>query len=261
VPTRIGYTFERCQQERGIDYAELTLDWQADPAIWNRFQYVHTYLHTVWLQVPSQKELLWKGLSKGCRGAIRKAESDGVEVEEVFDRTFFEIYLDMAEDVYSRYRRPPSFALEFYQALWDALRPCGTIRVLAARRKQEVVAAAIFLMHREVRRAYYMDGVSYLRHRQLYASNLIQWTMLQELLQSGYEAYDMVGADHAGIRRFKLSFGGLLRAHDYVYRARTPWARIAREGYRVTAPIGRFVKYYLAHGYKNSGKIPTRHGS
>lgn len=242
--------FERWQQGQAIDYTELTLDWEADRAIWDRFHYVRMHRQTVWLQLPSKEELLWKAMTKSCRWAIRKAESQGVDVEEVSERQFFETYADMAADVYSKSHRPPPMAPSTFEAAWDALHPPKLLKVLAARRKQELVAAAIFLLHPEAGRAYYMDGVSYSRHRQLCANNLIQWRMLQYLICNGFAVYDMVGEGHEGVRQFKLSFGGSLRVHDYVFKARTRWARLAREGYRLLAPAGRFLKYHLGPIHK-----------
>lgn len=243
--------FEEWQKERGIHYAELQLEREADPAVWKRFQYVQSPRRTVCLQLPPTGEMLWLGLASSCRRAIRKAESQGVEVAEVSDRQFLETYMDMSADVYAKTRRPPPISLSGYRAIWDALCSGKLLRVLAARRKHEVLAAAMFVLHPELGRAYYLDGVSYARHQEFRPNNLIHWTLLQQLSREGFAQYDMLGADGGGIERFKLSFGGSLRPHDYVFKARTPLARLARRGYQWLAPAGRFLKYHLGSRQKN----------
>jgi glycosyltransferase involved in cell wall biosynthesis len=232
------------KQER-IDYAEMALDRELDPQTWSRLKYELAKRQSVWMSIPSDKDALWRGLEKRCRGAVRKAESSGVRVQEISDGKFFENYLDMAADVYSKSHRPPPFTLAFYEGLWEMWHEKGIMKVLAAFREGQLLAAAVFLLDRAAGRAYYLDGASYLRFHELNANTLIQWVFLQELVREGFKLYDMLGADQEGIRRFKLSFGGTLRSYDYVFQSRSAASRVAREGYRFLAPAARYLKYRL----------------
>ena len=238
------------RQER-VDYSELSLDIEMEPALWCALKYGVTPRRTVLLQLPSDSASMWGVLTKRCRGAIRKAQSSRVSVIDVKEKSFCSSFLEMSADVYRKSHRKPPLSLTFYEGLWDAWHAGGKMKALAAIRDGKLHAAAIFLLDSSSKRAYYFDGASYSQFSEFCANSLIQWSFIEHLLSEGYRLYDMLGAEHEGIRRFKLSFGGILRTYDYAYKAHSRMARLARESYRMLAPSARYIKYQVGRWLGN----------
>ena len=183
---------------------------------------------------------LWRGLSAACRRAVRKAEARGVEIAEAEEAGIVEEYYRMCEEVYRGAGRPPHLSQRFYRLLWERFAGTGTLKVLLAKRGDQLLAGGMFLLHR--RTACYLSGASYREGLSFRPNNLLQWRFIVWAAGRGYRWYDMGGAVVPGITRFKQSFGGALRPYTRLYRADSPLARLGRAAYRRIIPLWRWLQ-------------------
>lgn len=235
---------ERWLRQNRIDYAEIASLRHSDGEMWGHYGYRFAPRLTVWMNLPADPRDILKSATKGCRSSVKKAQASGVVVEDLEDLSFLAEYLQMAAEVYRKSHRAPPSGARYYETLWSVLRPLGLLRVKRARLGEKTIAMSMFLVDGKAGRGYYLDGVSLSEYSSLGANNLIQFSFIQEMVAQGFTEYDMLGANHEGIRRFKLSFGGSLRAYDYAYRPCNLTAAIARETYRVLAPKARQVRQH-----------------
>ncbi len=240
LPAAFG-ALESWLEERRIDYAELSVAPTVElPELrgWETVQRM-----TILVDLVNDEQRLWRRLTKECRRHIKRAESSQVSVARVSDIGFFGEYLKMAADVYRKANRNPPLGINYFEGLWNLWNAKGQVRVLAALHNEKPIAAQLFLLDPVRKIAYALDGVSYASANPLCANNLIQWEFLRQLAREGYERYDMLGASIAGIRTFKLSFGGSLAGYTYAYRSRTIMAKVARKYYQQTAAALRSIRF------------------
>ncbi len=97
------------------------------------------------------------------------------------------------------------------------------LKLYQARYQNKILAAALLIYFGQT--ATYLHGASSNEHRQLMPNHLLQWQMIQDAQEAGYEWYDFWGISQtnphwAGISRFKRGFGGkivsLTSSWDYV---------------------------------------------
>jgi len=129
--------------------------------------------------------------SQTARRNIRKAQAGGVVVEPV-DATAANLAtmyeLMAATEARARYGlRPRPYFLDY----WAAQAAAGQAQLLFARHEGEVLAG-IFVTYLG-RRAWYKDGGSFDRKRELNASYLLQWETMRWLMARGTVSYDLVG--------------------------------------------------------------------
>jgi len=246
--------FDAWVQREHVDYSEL----RTAGALPHLSGWETETLFTVILELPRDVESLVKNLSPTCRTAIRKAQKEKVEVCEITQEQFFlEDYSTMADDVYRRWHRRPPKTPAYFTGLFRLWHESGRVRVLSAKRSGLVIAAAVFLLNPETKTAYYLDGVSHTSTNQLRPNNAIQWEMLQYLVQAKYRRYDMLGGSVAGIRRFKLTFGGRLVPYSHAFRSRNLWVKLARLCYRPSLAVLRKTLYVIGNTFSKKRSITS----
>lgn len=189
---------------------------------------------------PGEAELL-RAMNRKCRNEVRQAVVRGAVVEEVdaSQRQWIETYYQMSVEMYRRQRRPPAISKRFFENVSAILGASGKMRVLFAKYESQVVAAAIFLIHRNV--LYAWDAVSARAYSHLRANNLIYWTIIRSAHAIGLETFDMLGANIPTVARFKEGFGGSLVAYDSFLRSKGWLARAGESGYRFFVPAMRWL--------------------
>lgn len=97
------------------------------------------------------------------------------------------------------------------------------LKLYQAKYQDQILASALMVYFGHT--ATYLHGASGNQYRQLMPNHLLQWQMIQDAQQAGYQLYDFWGISQtnpqwAGISRFKQGFGGqvisFLGAWDYV---------------------------------------------
>ncbi len=173
-------------------------------------------------------EDIFAGFKQKGRYNVRKAVKHGVKVRKSTAAKDLDIFYTLLEDTAKRqgitYREKwyyEQFRKHLMQEHDDA---CFFI----ASHGGEPVAATLCTFFGE--EAIYLYGGSVAADRNLYASYLCQWAGMEEAKRRGCSFYNLTGIAAtddpndawAGLRQFKLKFGGgqtgLVGARDYVYR-------------------------------------------
>lgn len=146
---------------------------------------------TIFVDLRSDEDAIAAGFSQSARRNIRKAEAAGVAVEavaltEANLQTMFELM--QATEARAKYGLRPR---EYFLDYWRAQIKAGQAQMFFARHEHEVLAG-IFVTA-VGRRAWYKDGGSFDKKRELQASYLLQWEVMRRLKAHGIAQYDMVG--------------------------------------------------------------------
>jgi hypothetical protein len=195
---------------------------------------------------------LWVNLDPNCRGSIRKAQKSNVEVVEITDKEFIEIFYEMSQETYAKSKRPPPFTKEDYHIIWDILRPHNRLRVWLAKREGQVVAGAIRLCFNN--KLYGWEHVAFPAHYSLRANNLLDWSIIEWGACNGMTQIDVMGANIPSIAQYKKSFGSKLRTYTYASKDTTWLAHLGRQLYlrlmpqfhRLPAPVTTSVVSVLS---------------
>lgn len=185
---------------------------------------------TIMLDISDDLDTIIAGLNQKGRHAIRRAERDGVKVEEVEAtdencQTMFKLYQQTAAGNFNI--RP----YNYYKNFWQRFAGSGMGQMFFAYADDQLISAAYALKFGE--KSTYKDGAS-LRERPVYgASHLLQWRVIEWAKRNGMKVHDLCGSppsdqiknpDHPyfGFGRFKTSFSkeiiDFVGAYDIVVR-------------------------------------------
>lgn len=170
---------------------------------------------TVFVDLSGGEEAVLASFSQSARRNIRKSEAGGVVVQPVEPtpanlHTMFELMRET--EARAHYGLRPE---AYFNDYWSAQIAAGQAQLLFAQHEGEVLAG-IFVTF-VGKRAWYKDGGSFDRKRELNASYLLQWETMRWLMARGITNYDMVGAPNrdeigdashsrAGLYEFKRKF-------------------------------------------------------
>jgi len=157
---------------------------------------------------------VFAGFNQLWRRNVRKSQRAGVVVQQGSDEDlpkFHQVYVETAaRDGFTP--RP----LSYFQGMWTAMRAENDdrIRLYLATYDDTVVAATTWV--RVGSHVWYSYGASTSEHRDVRASNAIQWRMLTDAIDAGATVYDLRGISDTldeddplfGLIRFKLGTGG-----------------------------------------------------
>jgi len=155
-------------------------------------------------------EEIFNGFHSKWRYNIRLASRKGVEIQTGTSKDLPEFY-----QLLKVTSRRDGFAVrsqEYFERMFELLRPRGWMELYLARYQGKLIAAT--LMTTFGRKAVYLYGASDNEHRNLMPNHLIQWTMIEDAHRRGFEIYDFRGIpgtsdpDHPlhGLWRFKSGF-------------------------------------------------------
>jgi Acetyltransferase (GNAT) domain len=131
--------------------------------------------HTFELDLTQDEETLLAGMASSCRRNIRKAEKEGVRVEEASGVEFAKEYYDQLLDVFGKQDRTPPYPLERVQEMIRCLEPTGNLLLLRAVSPDgERIATALWPHRGDF--AYFWGGASWREHQALRPNEAIFWT-------------------------------------------------------------------------------------
>lgn len=227
----------------GADYVELRLPERPAPETLTDRHYTLQELQTYVLSLNRSPQELWMSLERRCRTAIRKAQKNDIQIVEGADKSFLNVYYEMAKDTYRKSRRRPPYSQQEYSAVWDILRAYGRIKVLLASYEGKVIAGALILHFRS--RLYGWERAGFRAYYSLNANNLLDWALIEWGASNGMLEYDMMGANIPSIAGFKKSFGGELRTYTCAYKDVSWQASLGRRLYLWLVPRMRRIQYRL----------------
>ncbi len=169
--------------------------------------------YTFWLDLRQSEAELLANFHPKTRYNLRLAERKGVEVREDNSPAALEVFLDLLFQTTQRQH----FYLHdraYFRRLWRILRPAGWAHLFLAFYQQQPLAAWIIFAYKD--RLFYPYGASSNQQRQLMASNLLCWRVIQYGLRHHYRQFDLWGSPPPdvspenpwyGFYRFKLGYG------------------------------------------------------
>ena len=156
-------------------------------------------------------EDIWGGLNRTARKNVRRAERDGLTVQEVTTAEELAEFYALLRQVYAA-AEVPLADLSLFQAAFELLRPLGLARFLLARSPQGLAGARVVLLYNGVIFDWYAGADRQLRGSR--PNDFLVWRTLEWGARHGYHTFDFGGAGHPdvpyGVRDFKAKFGGRL---------------------------------------------------
>ena len=150
---------------------------------------------------PSEDDI-FANFSKSCRWCVRKAERNGVIVEEADAQGFADEFCSQQVEVYGRHSLALPYGIDRIRALIKHVHPSGKLLLLRARDQDgNCMATGIFPGFHE--RFFFWGGASWRRHQRLLPNEAIQWFAIQYWKRRGIRFYDMGGGG-----AYKRKYGG-----------------------------------------------------
>jgi hypothetical protein len=144
------------------------------------------------LDLGAEEDELLRRMKDACRRAIRKAEREGVTIEEAHDDAFADDYFAQLQDVYAKQSLVPAHGAGRVRELIRRLRPTGRLLLLRAKNPAgECIATAIFpAMNRT---AYFWGGASWRTHQIVRPNEAVFWYAMRYWKARGMTTMDLAG--------------------------------------------------------------------
>ncbi|PIW37188.1 MAG: hypothetical protein COW24_01440 [Candidatus Kerfeldbacteria bacterium CG15_BIG_FIL_POST_REV_8_21_14_020_45_12] len=192
---------------------------------------IHLLAENLWLlDISSPEEEVLKGMRKTMRNLIRRAERDGVRIEQTNTPEAVDIFIDIHQQTVERHKFTP-YKDDYFRAQVEAFRESDVARVFIAWYQDIPISAAIMMYYGDI--GSYHHGASRSDYNKIPASYLLQWEAIKEAKKRNCKTYNFWGVvpenkeksrllkrQHPwiGISRFKRGFGGsqfdILHCHD-----------------------------------------------
>lgn len=147
---------------------------------------------TVFVDIGAGEEDVLASFNQTARRNIRKAEAGGVNVaaEDPSSANLQSMFeLMKATEARAHYGLRPE---AYFRDYWSSQIEAGQAQLLFARHEGEVLAG-VFVTYMG-KRAWYKDGGSFDKMRELQASYLLQWEVMKWCMAQGVTSYDLVGS-------------------------------------------------------------------
>lgn len=205
---------------------------------------IHMHPEHMWfMRVDRPANALLKGMRKGTRYGIRRAEREGVRVTlhtdiKAVEEKFYPLFMETVD----RHHFVP-FSLKYLKEELRIFAENNEACLFIAHYKSKVLAGALVVYHGNS--GFYHQGASTMRMSQLFAPYAVQWAAIQEAKRRGCVWYNFWGIGGEGNPRhpwhgitfFKKGFGGmglrLLHAQDRPLSIRYPFIYAFEQARRV----------------------------
>jgi hypothetical protein len=172
---------------------------------------------TLEIDLTQSETALFNNLTKSCRWTVRKAEKNGVVIEEAQDAQFAAEFSDQLADVFAKQGLVSPFGATRVEAMMRHVHPTGRLLLLRARDPQgHSIATGIFPAVN--RTAFYLGGASWRQYQKLYPNELLQWHAMRHWKNRGIATYNLVGN-----KDFKQKFGGHETSVPMFYQSKYRW--------------------------------------
>lgn len=170
--------------------------------------------YTFQLDLTPSTEDLFAKLSNKTRYNVNLAYKKGVQIVENSTAEGMEEYLKILEETSTRqgfYAHSP----QYFRTMWETLGSSGMLRIFNAVYDNQILVSWIMFIFNGV--LYYPYGASRAIHRDVMASNLMMWEMINFGKNNGCQMFDMWGSlgpepdpkdPWFGFHRFKKGYGG-----------------------------------------------------
>lgn len=201
---------------------------------------------TITLDISGKLDNILTGLPQKGRHAIRRAERDGVTVEEVAvtESNAKKMYKLLSETAKGQFGIR---SYNYYKTFWQTFEKAGFGQLFFAYFDGKVVAGAYAMVFGV--KSTYKDGASVRKRTAYGASHLLQWHVIEWAQSKGARIHDFCGSPpsdeinnpshpHYGVGLFKLSFSkhvsDFIGCYDYVLSASRykAWTKLGERVHR-----------------------------
>ncbi|MCZ6893675.1 MAG: GNAT family N-acetyltransferase [Gammaproteobacteria bacterium] len=150
---------------------------------------------------PSEDDV-FANFTRSCRWSVRKAERNGVIVEEASDIEFADEFCAQQAEVFAAQSLTPTYGIDRVRALIKHVCSTGMLLLLRARDGDgNCMATGIFPgFHQSF---FFWGGASWKKYQRLLPNEAIQWYAIRYWKRRGIRFYDMVGGGE-----YKRKYGG-----------------------------------------------------
>ena len=160
------------------------------------------------VDLTKSEEELWKQVHSKRRNEIRKAQKNGLQVEDIKKHELSKAYGILIE-VYAR-AKLPLMSKAFFQNLLDGSTPNCRLCIYGVYWEQKMIGTMFTLQFKGVIYDFYAGSKPEYYH--LNPNDLIPWIVFMEGKRLGYKYFDFGGAGKPnvpyGVRDYKKKFGG-----------------------------------------------------
>jgi lipid II:glycine glycyltransferase (peptidoglycan interpeptide bridge formation enzyme) len=143
---------------------------------------------------PPEQELFAR-TTKNCRWSIRKAQREGVTIEEAEDEAFADDFYAQLHDVFAKRRLVPSYDKNRVRQLIRHLLPTGMLHLLRAR-DAEGHCVATWISLGTNKHVFGWGAASWRQYQKLQPNELIFWHVLRYWKARGLQICDLGGGAH-----------------------------------------------------------------
>ena len=182
----------------------------------------HRRYQTYEIDLRRTEAALFAAMTSACRRNIRKAERNGVTVEEAHDPDFADDYHAQLRDVFAKQGLVPTYGVDRVRALIDCVHPAGRVLLLLRARNAagRGIATGVFPAFNDT--MFFWGGASWRPDQIERPNEVIQWYAMRYWKARGISRYDMGGAG-----AYKEKYGPATMT--------VPWLRRSR--YEFIAPL------------------------
>jgi hypothetical protein len=158
---------------------------------------------TLEVDLTRSEEEMFNGMTKSCRWTVRKAEKNGVVIEEARDEAFADDVAAQLTEVFAKHGLALHFGADRVRTLIRRLQPAGSLLMLRARDPEgRCIGTGIYPGLHET--SFYLIGASWRQYQKLYPNELLLWNAMLHWKRRGARVFNMVGN-----MEFKQKFGGV----------------------------------------------------
>lgn len=174
------------------------------------------------------EQQLWDGLTSHGKKNVKRAQKGGVTVRPSTEQEIGQELPEIMREVFAPRHQPPPYPPEAAALVWERYHDDPSVRMATA--YCEGKPAAISITIADGARAYFWQGASRNRFRNVNPNALVYWDAICWARERGYTALDMVGNPDPGIAYYKSTFGSVETPYLVAYRENSrliAWARRA----------------------------------
>ncbi|MCK5019730.1 MAG: GNAT family N-acetyltransferase [Candidatus Peribacteraceae bacterium] len=203
--------------EKKVIYSQfrnLRLFSDEEKAIFEKYGYNYEahldILHN--LKIPIEEQ--WRGIHKGRRKNIRRAENAGLIFREIQSDSEFEKAYELVKKTYKRVKLPMPDKSLFVES-YKHLKISRLFKIFIAEYESKIIATRMALCYNGLIYDWFAGADN--GHLDKYPNDFLPWKVIEWGSLNGYKTFDFGGAGKPGVpygvRDHKLKFGGELVEH------------------------------------------------
>jgi len=178
--------------------------------VFREYGYEYEYWQNFLVDLTKSKEELWSKLKRDKKRAVTKAKRNGVEIEEITDKTLIPIFYDLVKETYTN-RGLPLEDISLFEAVFEILGSKNMAKFLVAKYKGEYIATRLVLTYKGVIYDWHVGASR--KFLSLKPNDLLVWHILEWGSENDFHTFDFGGGGEfheadAGWVEFKRRFGG-----------------------------------------------------